>query len=33
VWFEERAVTAYIDAHRVVPINRAEVSRNLRRAA
>jgi excisionase family DNA binding protein len=33
VRFEEDAVTAYIDAHRVVPINRAEVSLTLRRAA
>jgi excisionase family DNA binding protein len=33
VRFEEGAVTAYIDAHRVVPINRAEVSLILRRAA
>ena len=33
VRFEEGAVTAYIDAHRVVPINRAEVSLTLRRAA
>jgi hypothetical protein len=33
VRFEERAVNAYIDAHRLVPINRAEVGRNLRRAA
>ncbi|WP_199516593.1 helix-turn-helix domain-containing protein [Nucisporomicrobium flavum] len=33
VRFEEGAVTAYIEAHRVVPINRTEVSLNLRRAA
>ncbi len=33
VRFEECAVTAYIDAHRAVPINRAEISLNLRRAA
>jgi excisionase family DNA binding protein len=33
VRFEESAVAAYIDANRVVPISRAQVRLDLRRAA
>ena len=33
VRFEECAVTAYIDAHRVAPVNHAQVVLDFRRAA
>lgn len=33
VRFEETAVVAYIDANRVVPLNRADLRLDLRRAA